>query len=196
MSAPVEAFWIQPVDAVRRSLRRFAHSDPRAGRSCPGPWGYHNALADLDVVDVPRSGPLSIRDGADVVPHDDPRWPAKCDGCGRPFGDDKNLEPHQLFLSRLYERPDTLERYTLDAAPPGAMYDAEWYHDEAGTMMGPEGLSLNVKLPDGSWWCVDGRSSTGGRWTRTGTVPKITATPSILTPRWHGWLRDGLLVGA
>jgi hypothetical protein len=152
-------------------------------------------MVNLDVVDVPRSGPLSIRDGSDVVPHDDPRWPARCD-CGHVFRDVPE-EPYQLFLERLYERPDTLERFTLEEAVPGAMYDAEWYHGSDG-FVGPDGLSLMLKLPGGphEWWAVDGPSKNGGRWTRTGVVPKITATPSILTPRYHGWLRDGFLVDA
>lgn len=30
-------------------------------------------------------------------------------------------------------------------------------------------------------------------WTRTGAIPKVTCSPSILTPRYHGFLRDGFL---
>jgi hypothetical protein len=50
--------------------------------------------------------------------------------------------------------------------------------------------------PDGGddLWMVDGTASNGPGWTREGKPPKVTARPSILTPRYHGWLTDGFLV--
>ena len=80
-----------------------------------------------------------------------------------------------------------------------------WYADWMGqNYIGPDGHALVVRTPSGDW-AVDGPSSGGGKWTRTGTVPNITVTPSIvmgphkdaegkiLKPGYHGWLRDGAL---
>jgi hypothetical protein len=157
--------------------------------------GYHDAQVPFDQVEVPIDQSLLIYDGADVLAADDPRWPAAC-ACGRPF---TAHESRQLFSDRLYERVDGAgERFSLRDAPPGAMRDAIEYHDSSRNMVGPDGVSLMVKLPGGphEWWCVDGPSNTGGRWTREGAIPNVTASPSILTPRYHGYLRDGRLVDA
>lgn len=97
----------------------------------------------------------------------------------------------------------------IQDAPPGAMYDTTWMKD---VRVGPDGLSLTVKLPNGvgEWW-IDGTSSReraeygnlkdGKGWTRTGTAPKITVRPSIecrggpgMKGYYHGWLTDGFLV--
>lgn len=44
---------------------------------------------------------------------------------------------------------------SLSLVPPGAMWDADWWHgtDKAG----PDGLCLIVKLPNNSDWAIDGR---------------------------------------
>jgi len=80
---------------------------------------------------------------------------------------------------------------TLRDCPPGAMYDAFWYPEK-----GPDGRALCVSLPPGGgmdFWHVDGPSKGGGGWTRSGEPPFVTANPSILTPRFHGFLRNGWL---
>lgn len=43
-------------------------------------------------------------------------------------------------------------------------------------------------------WLVDAPSKQGSPWTREGKPPKVTARPSILTSRYHGFLTDGFLV--
>jgi hypothetical protein len=106
-------------------------------------------------------------------------------------------------MERLYVRAVPLDPslaqapFTLREAPAGAMWDAHWFED---TWSGPDGRSLMVKLPFGHEWLIDGPSSSGGRWSRTGEPPKITVTPSILVKSergdYHGWLRDGVLVDA
>jgi Family of unknown function (DUF6527) len=56
-----------------------------------------------------------------------------------------------------------------------------------------------ISLPDGGEWITSQRASGGGYWTVTGTVPDITASPSIWhnAPHgWHGWIRDGFLENA
>jgi hypothetical protein len=56
-------------------------------------------------------------------------------------------------------------------------------------------------MTPGGEWCIDQRSAQGGYWTRdaipadvaTGALLTITANPSILQPRYHGWLHNGVL---
>jgi hypothetical protein len=90
----------------------------------------------------------------------------------------------------------------VNTAPVGAMWNCDWYrgeHHENGTAYDrhPDGLVLCVNTPGGHW-LIDGPSFSNGRevgkWERTGVAPNITVTPSILQPRYHGWLRDGQLV--
>src|ERR1700733_4775861 len=71
----------------------------------------------------------------------------------------------------------------LSSAPPGAMWDADWYRDEgSGAFTGPDGLSLVVKCPDGRTWFIDGQCANCTTkddylqlehhcWTRTGAAP-------------------------
>ena len=96
----------------------------------------------------------------------------------------------QHNLKRLFTSDSGLLT-TLENSPVGAMWYADdWYPDP---WIGPDGKCLVVRTPGGDW-IVDGPSSTGGFWTRTGTVPKVTANPSIHFPgQYHGWLRDGFL---
>lgn len=72
----------------------------------------------------------------------------------------------------------------------------------AGAMWTDPDLGLTVRTPGGDWH-VDRPSSSGGRWTRSGDPPRITATPSILFSldrptvgqrSYHGFLTDGFLV--
>lgn len=49
-----------------------------------------------------------------------------------------------------------------------------------------------VLCPGGGEWCIDAKSNNGDGWRVTGEPPKITATPSILLPNYHGFLKDGL----
>jgi hypothetical protein len=178
-------FWLEPIPRVRRALRRFVFSSE--AEPCPLKAGYHNALAPIDEVDHPLDARITI---TDAFANDDPRWPTAC-ACGYAFVD---ADHRQLFVDRLYRRSDTGRETTLDEAPPGAMWDGEPDPEHAKNMTGPDGISLVVKLPDGSAWCVDGTSSSGGRWTRHGKPPKVTALPSVDTGRWHGHLISGHLV--
>jgi hypothetical protein len=90
----------------------------------------------------------------------------------------------------------------IDPAPPGAMWNAHWFREcrhESGLYYdrNPDGIVLCVRTPGGDW-IVDGPSfrdkKESGSWTRTGTIPNVTVTPSILQPNYHGWLRNGQLV--
>lgn len=78
----------------------------------------------------------------------------------------------------------------MSGLPVGAMY---W--------TGHEGRSsadhLSVVTPGGTW-CIDCPVNGGGRWTREGSPPHVTVSPSILiasgsSSEYHGWLRNGVL---
>lgn len=78
---------------------------------------------------------------------------------------------------------------------PGAIIDATVFR-QYPQKVGPDGRSLVVTLPSLEYWYIDGTASNGGGWTRTGSVEDgtLNVTPSILTPKYHGFLRDGYLV--
>lgn len=116
--------------------------------------------------------------------------------------------------------------------PAGTMHYCPWWHDpqdpddmarlperiekaKANQSKGAHHLSVHywttwahlrppieVVCPDYRGWCVDQTSSNGTGWTVTGTVPKITANPSIWTSTamgegsFHGFLRDGVFTHA
>lgn len=185
----ITCFWLEPVARARRSLRRYYRTDGGSQPAC-STKGYHDADVACEELDLPLDAPGS---GDDDWPHDDLRWPPAC-ACGYVFA---ARDYWQHNVNRLYQRSDTGELITLwgERVPPGAMWDADWMGDE---YRGPDGRCVCVKTPGGSW-LVDGPASNGGRWTRTGDPPKITVHPSISIgkpERYHGWLRDGVLVDA
>lgn len=196
----IRCFFLEPVEPVRtrRWLRRYSHA------KCTGPYSYHNAellIGDIDgKVDEERDAP----------PADETRWPEKCT-CGYVFtGDDAR----QLFTEHLFRRADTGEVTTLREAPAGAMWFAPWFGDYPA-YRGPDGKTLVVRLPpDGHDWIVDSRASNCTLpkddvhkcWIRHGTPPNITVDKrgvtcsagagSIKTPKWHGFLQNGVLRGS
>jgi hypothetical protein len=195
---PIACFLLTPIPFAARTLRRFAFSAASGVPACP--YGYHDATAPLDRVPLALGEPGS---GSDAWPHDDPRWPARC-RCGYAF---RAEDTWQVNVTRLYARSDGGPETTIEAAPVGAMWYADWYVERRrdrtpgpGTGLGPDGRCLMVKTPAGSW-NVDGPSSSGEGWTRTGTPPVVTATPSIwvgkpetVPPKgYHGWLNNGYL---
>jgi hypothetical protein len=98
----------------------------------------------------------------------------------------------------------------LETMQPGEMFYAPPIEDRTARyvthVLAPEYLRdwidirppIYVRLPGGSLWNVDARPA-GDRgygdsgWTITGTAPRLTASPSIDTGTYHGWLRDGVL---
>lgn len=185
MSAETQCFWCEPTGMVSLSLRRY-----RSGDKCSGPFGYHVALTPIGEAPVIMSEQHKgcIESRPEVFAHDDTRWPTHCTACGEAFRAD---DAWQVFQDQVYRRTDTGATFTLRDAPPGAMWDATWWPDP-----GPDGIQLMVRLPDGHDWFVDGPANNNPAprgWTRSGSVPRITATPSILTKQWHGFLTDGVL---
>jgi hypothetical protein len=188
----IQCFWTEPTNRVTRELRRYVSGES----SCSGRYGFHNASTPIQPAEIVPAADGSYRGDEDVAPFaGDPRWPTSCE-CGYEF---KPEDERQVFRVRIYRAADGRE-WPLRQLPPGAMYDATWYHGMQHCC-GPDGIALVVILPpasgDADWWHVDGSANNNPSpqgWTRTGTIPNVTATPSILTPRYHGWLRDGKLV--
>lgn len=188
-------FWLAKTDLFEFSLRRY--SSATAERVCSGKYGYHNASVVIGQGNADQAA--KRHDGipccGNFFQHDDPRWPTKCEYCeDYTFTDD---DEWQYNAHHLLVRVDTGEHFTQHNAPVGAMFDCDWLEGADGYKR-IDGITLMVKTPDGEW-CVDGPSYSGGKvngpgWTRTGTVPKITASPSILMTNYHGWLREGFLV--
>ena len=190
MGSKIQCFFLESTNRAEIGLRRFTFS---AKGSCLGPMSYHNAQTTIGQCDFkPPSGEPDLIGYGGKTDHGDPRWPTACP-CGHKFGDD---DQWQTRVNRLYRRSDGGGETTIDGAPPGAMWYADWWPDK-----GPDGHCLAVKTPAGIWM-IDGPSSTDGKgWARTGTPPKITANPSIGVGKmdrkgwaYHGWLRDGFLV--
>ncbi len=176
----VACFWTEPTDTAEESFRRFVFEAKCAGKS-----GYHTASVYLGIAPWHDGELYGCGDLPSEELRRDPRWPTSC-SCGYAF---RPADEWQHNLDRQFRRVDTGERFTIRSAPAGAMWDAKWWNEP-----GPDGITLCVKLPDGCDWMVDGPASNGGRWTRTGTVPNISASPSILTDRYHGFLTGGVLV--
>ena len=183
----IKCFFLKPIKKARVSLRRYSsHKKEDVERECPGPWGYHNISVQLDVIDWDDESGLVANDRD----HDDPLWPTHCD-CGYEFAEDDEWQHNRNIM---HERSDGGEDTTLQDAPVGAMWDAHWL---PSNRTGHDGIALVVKTPDGDWQ-VDAPSYSNGKagpgWTRSGTIPDVTARPSILMPKYHGWLTKGMLI--
>lgn len=177
----IACFFLTPMAFAQQSLRRFTLNGTCSG----APWG-HNARVVTGSIEYP--GDL-MGEGKDSTPHDDPRWPKVCASCAYEF---RPEDEWQTNLRRAMKRGDHGAMWTtIEDAPVGAMWYADWY-----PWKGPDGQCLVVKTPGGDW--VVDRPHEGGRgWTRTGNPPFVTASPSIHFPeRYHGWLRDGVLIDA
>lgn len=201
---PIKVIFLEPTDRERRWLRRYS-------KECGGkPDSYCNAMVDVG------EGPYGI-EWTDKPEQTDPRWPTKCNACGRAFGDS---DPFQLFDRRIYENKSAGIRCTLADAPAGACWDATWISERrkdtptgCGYMVGDDHRSLIVRCPDDHDWMIDGRAKnctlpdepTHHCWVRHGRpedgdlhVDKnghtcAAGAGSIQTPKWHGFLHHGFL---
>lgn len=208
-------FWLEPTSRVLNGLRRYA-----SGVACTGPMGYHNAMVFTGTSEARYNDQGVLLQVETATPHGDLRWPTHC-VCGYAFDVDDTWQDWQ---ERVWTRTDTDEirllRAHVDAdspipaAEPGACWDATWLHYPC--YIGPDGITLMVRCPDGHDWNVDSRASNCTLpddnvhkcWVRHGdprdchvTVDKNGVTcsagaGSIQTPNWHGFLRDGQLVVA
>lgn len=187
MGNKTSCFWTEPSDTAVESFRRYVSHEKG---KCTGPFSYHNA--SVNIGEVPYS---QDNNGRGDIPSEelkkDPRWPTHC-SCGYEF---KPEDTWQHNFERHYVDPVTGKKYLLRQAVPGMMWDAYWM---SNIYKGPDGKCICLRLPNGVDWLVDGPSTNGPGWTRTGTVPKITARPSIfarqgLPNSYHGFLTDGEL---
>jgi hypothetical protein len=198
--APIKVFFLDPTNRHRRALRRCGRGD----NNCVGESGrWCRAAVEIDIIEASES-PIS---GEIEWPRDDPSWPQTCERCGRAF----TIEDHWLVdHDRFYRRTDNGELITLRNAPPGACWDASWYHD---WRVGPDGRSLVVICPDGHQWFIDNRCSNCTLpnddvhrcWVRHGKpedgtlhvdkngVTCAAGAGSIQTGKWHGFLHHGEL---
>jgi hypothetical protein len=192
----ITCFWLAPADECEVAMRRYRSSATEKCAEVIVPYpehppvvrGYHSAEVKIE------RKPCRDDHGHADIPSDevktDPRWPKAC-GCGYVFVPE---DMWQLNEHHLYRRSDNGELTTISDAPAGAMYDAYWYK-AAGEPGKPDGLNLVLKTPEGDWH-IDGPANNGPGWSRTGTPPNITCSPSIgigNPQRMHGWLRNGVL---
>lgn len=210
-----QTFWLEPTGEVAVGLRRYTTGSGCAGSVISG----HDALLYVDRVPASYDGEGRVR----AVPsydEDDPRWPTRCDHCSHEFTPGDRKQTWQLTVFR---RTDTGELRFIHSNPnvaapgipiaePGGCWDASWIP----YWRGADGLCVVVRLPDMHDWTVDSRAANCGRpdddvhrcWVRHGdprecrlTVDKDGDTcsagaGSIASGGWHGFLRDGVLVGA
>lgn len=98
-------------------------------------------------------------------------------------------------------------------AKPGDMWFCPWYLENIDaeslkTILSPQYISetmakrapICVALPGGAQWIVDGlpydeqfNPKIDSGWKVSGEAPNLTASPSIKTSSYHGYLRDGVL---
>lgn len=189
----VKCFMLDDTDNLKRWLRRYSATDAK----CKGKT-YHNGMVELDIIKYPIQTTIEAMEW----PETDPRWPKKCEDCDYQFTE---KDPFQVYVDRIMRRRDTGEEFCLRDNIPGGIYNAWWMIQYHKDWVGPDGLCLIIRLPNGSDWMMDGPSTQSGNkrgWTRTGTPPLVTASPSILShgfgdrKEYHGWLRDGVLKDA
>lgn len=119
-------------------------------------------------------------------------YPTSCPECDRAL----DWHDYSRMGTRSWRNVETGEvRPNLEDHGVGATFDkTEW-----SVHQGPDGRSWGVVLPPGGQvdvWGIDERASSGGYWTRVGTPPLLSVTPSILTPNYHGFLgSNGAPVG-
>jgi len=185
MSESVECFWLEPTSLQRVYLKKWGFSTCLAG------YTRCFSKSPLCVVEIAEEPIASW-------PEDDIRWPQHCSQCGKAFGESAGT---QLAHELLYKWSGTDILLTISEAPPGAMWDAWWLkkHYEPG----PDGIHLVVRLPGMLDWQVDRPPSDEERkdgkdgdriWTRTGYVPYVSVSPSVVSKFWSGRLSEGVLV--
>lgn len=203
-----QTFWLEPTDQMEVGLRRYTQGSSEF--TCAG--GYHSALVitgQVTGVYEESHGRRHLTAGdREAVDHADPRWPTVC-ARGYAFTDE---DVWQDWERHLFQRSDTGELVSLNDAPPGAMWDADWM-PQSWRDRSPDGIYLMVRLPNRHDWAVDSEASNCTRkgerhacWVRHGdprechvTVDKngdtcAAGAGSILAGDYHGFLTDGQLV--
>ncbi len=190
-SMPYPCFMLAGTNRFRRSLRRFTWPRKDGGAGCLGREG-HNAVCKLDEVEERECEYNGFGRLSTDETRLDPRWPKKCAHCSYEFQADDEWQDN---LDRVFTARGGAEYCLRDPMPAGAMYCADWigefFRANTGSYRGPQ---VYLVLPGGAEWLVTGESKTGGGWQVDGTDPvRLTASPSIAAPGYHGWLRNGVL---
>lgn len=188
-----ECFLVEPAGRAVLGLRRFTFG---TDKPCPGNGKFgHNAVNETFMTvqeRVPTRGGNTKDDHwpshHDLMPpHDDKRWPTVCTNCGYEFAAD---DEWQVTANHIYQKVDEpTEHWTMKELPIGAMFDAFWL-----PWTGSDGKSISVILPPGGIdhvWHIDmpvGEEGNRHPWTRIGEPPKLVVSPSILSPKYHGFL--------
>lgn len=160
------------------------------------PYGYHHARAWIEDGPYTSGGPADVPgrhwhaepDPGDYRSH--PAWPTRCDGCQYPF---TTTASRRVWTDPLFRTADG-KLWAQGRLPIGAIIRA-WWQEAPPRWVGPDGQSLQVKLPPGGphdWWAIDGPAGNAPAgehgWQRTGTPPDLSVTPSIRSPEYHGFL--------
>lgn len=191
MSYPsAECFWVEPTEKAVRTLRRYRRGEEGCEQNR---FGYHDAVVEIGDFDViwthEDDGAKFVASIAVAVYGRDDRWPTHC-VCGYEF----TKEDHWLVNQEpIFESADGRRAWTSPShgrePTPGAMFDTFWRPE----LRKEDGLAISVVCPDGGVWCIDDKASSGGFWTREGTPPLLTVSPSIQTGGYHGHLQNGVL---
>ncbi len=218
----VKVFWSEPTDQVRVSLRRFTFGRDHECKQSPHKLGcdathvIHATAPTLDWIEwdltdtngrkrrVYHTNSWKIKEG-------DPRWPAECDACGRPFNEDAEKQVNADLIYEGKGEGGKGRRFTLREAPVGAMWDLFWFGD-LPSWTGKDGVSLAVMTPGGEWYvdgiasnCTDPKNENHKCWVRHGN-PKTgevhvdkngqtcsAGAGSIQAKNYHGFLHHGYL---
>jgi hypothetical protein len=90
-----------------------------------------------------------------------------------------------------YTLPDGQE-VRFNEVPPGAMWHSS--QQPEGTCYAHDEPSILVLLPGRVLWQMNGPGTNGHRWTVTGEIPNVTASPSInYVGIYHGWVQNGVV---
>jgi hypothetical protein len=198
MVMPWRCFLVEPAGVADLYLRRFTFG---SNQKCPASGYGHNAKSEKPFLTVSEQPPQRTAPEEEKMywpshedrrpPQNDPRWPICCrnEGCFYRFAPEDEWQVSPDHYYRRVDEPTTM--YTERDLPPGAMFDAFWL-----PWTGQDGKSMSVILPPGGMvnvWHIDGEARSGGHWTREGEPPNITASPSIKSSRYHGFLQNGTL---
>jgi hypothetical protein len=189
-------FMIYPTQFYRHYIRRYSGQFDRNGkamRPCPlrGNKDCHDSTIELELQHHPIQAPSTIC----YNPGGESRWPKAC-ACGYVFqADDNYQDGFDLMWKRGDDTAAEPNLFKIHQAPIGALWTADWLigGSYAKNNKTQPGWPLMCMTPAGYEWLIDGPSTNGNGWTRTGPLPKITVNPSISQVGYHGWCHDGVL---
>lgn len=186
---PWRCFMVEPSEFCRRTLRRFGGNGKSCPTTFPGSMTYHNAEVVIDeTFESPGESGRALLKG-DY--EGDIRWPKYC-ACGYAFHPEDNWQVNEC---RLYRGAPAGKLYALREHPPGAIWRATWMEEiQNNPYAAPDGKVWALMMPSGMEWLIYGPEAGGGKWTVTGTLPKITVSPSInQVGVYHGFVKEGIV---